>query len=54
MAAAAVALVGAVVVVVGVVAGSDWWQVGLGLVSIACLVSVAAQFTMPTRRSPRR
>lgn len=54
MAAAAVALVGAAVAVIGVVAESDWWLLGLGIVSIACLVSVGAQLRMKTGGSPTR
>ena len=54
VAASSVALIGLVVLVLGVVNDSDLWLVGLGICSIASLTSAVTVFRMQTRRTSRR
>ncbi|MCF6746445.1 hypothetical protein E9529_19640 [Blastococcus sp. KM273128] len=49
VAALPVAIVGLVVMVVGMVADSDWWLLGSCLASLAILASTVALFRMQTR-----
>jgi hypothetical protein len=54
VAAVPVALIGLVLLVMGIVNESDLWLMGLGLASIAMLTSAVAVFRLQTRGTSRR
>jgi hypothetical protein len=54
VAAVPVALIGLVLLVMGIVNESDLWLMGLGLASIAMLTSAVAVFRRQTRGTSRR